>query len=61
MKKRTYIIAFLTLFSFGIGTMFEFFHWPYRGVIMFAGFLLLNFGLLPSFFMDKYKGALTNN
>jgi len=61
MKKRTYIIAFLTFFSFGIGTMFEFFHWPYRGFIMFAGFLLLNFGLLPSFFMDKYKGTLASD
>jgi hypothetical protein len=60
MNKRTYIIAFLTFFSFGIGTMFEFFHWPYRGFIMFAGFLLLNFGLLPSFFMDMYKRALIN-
>jgi hypothetical protein len=56
MNKRTCIVAFLTLFSFGMGTMFEFFHWPFRGVIMFIGFILLNFALLPSFFMDKYKG-----
>ena len=55
MKKRTYILAFLTLFTFGIGTMFEFFHWPYREFIMLGGFLLLNFGLLPFFFLDKYQ------
>lgn len=57
MTKRTCVLAFLTIFSFGLGTMFEFFHWPYRGFIMLAGFLFMNFGLFPSFFIDKYKKA----
>lgn len=58
MKKRTYILTFLTLFAFGIGSMFEFFKWPYAGMPILAGFLLLNFGLLPSFLIDKYKESL---
>lgn len=55
MTKRTCVLAFLTIVTFGIGVMFEFFSWPYRGVIMLVGFLLLNFGLLPSYFVEKLK------
>ena len=57
MTKRTCVLGFLTVFAFGLGTMFEFFHWPYRGFIMLAGFLLMNFGLLPSFVMERYRRA----
>ncbi len=55
MKKSFYIIAFITCFLFGVGLMLEFLTWPGRGIIMFSGFLLFNFGLLPTFFYQKYK------
>lgn len=55
MTKSFYILGFTTFFTFGIGAMFEFLTWPYRGVIVFIGFLLLNFGLIPMFFYLKYK------
>ncbi|ESU29452.1 hypothetical protein FLJC2902T_08550 [Flavobacterium limnosediminis JC2902] len=57
MKKSIYVLGFLTCFVLGIGAMFEFLHWPWRGIIVFAGFLLLNFGLIPLYFYHKYKNA----
>ncbi|MCG2610435.1 hypothetical protein LZZ90_02800 [Flavobacterium sp. SM15] len=58
MKKSFYLVGFLTAFILGIGAMFEFLHWPFRGMIVFAGFLLLNFGVVPMFFYHKYKTAV---
>ncbi|MEW5676471.1 hypothetical protein ABGT15_09180 [Flavobacterium enshiense] len=58
MKKSFYLVGFLTTFVLGIGAMFEFLHWPFRGMIVFAGFLLLNFGVIPMFFYHKYQTAL---
>lgn len=55
MKKSFYVLGFLTFFALGIGAMFEFLSWPYRGIIVFIGFLLLNFGLIPMYFYQKYK------
>jgi len=55
MKASFYFLAFLTCFLFGIGAMFEFLVWPGRGIIVASGFLFLNFGLLPTFFYQKYK------
>ena len=55
MNKTFYICGFLTLFILGIGAMFEFLTWPYRGIIVFTGFLFLNFGLIPMYFYQKYK------
>ncbi|MGX7667927.1 hypothetical protein [Flavobacterium pedocola] len=57
MKKSFYLVGFLTAFILGIGAMFEFLHWPFRGMIVFAGFLMLNFGVIPMFFYHKYKTA----
>ena len=50
-------MGFVTTFILGIGAMFEFLTWPYRGIIVFIGFLLLNFGLIPMYFHQKYKSA----
>ncbi|WP_400075529.1 hypothetical protein [Winogradskyella sp. R77965] len=55
MKKSFYILGFITFFILGIGAMFEFLTWPYRGIIVFIGFLFLNFGLIPVYFFQKYK------
>ena len=55
MKKSIYVLGFLTFFALGIGAMFEFLSWPYRGIIVFIGFLLLNFGLIPMYFYQKYQ------
>ncbi len=55
MKKSFYILGFITFFILGIGAMFEFLTWPYRGIIVFIGFMFLNFGLIPTYFYQKYK------
>jgi hypothetical protein len=55
MTKSFYIVSFLATFTLGIGAMFEFLVWPYRGMIVFAGFLLLNFGVIPIYFFQKIK------
>jgi hypothetical protein len=55
MKKSFYILGFITFFILGIGAMFEFLTWPYRGIIVFIGFLFLNFGFIPTYFYQKYK------
>jgi len=55
MKKSFYVLGFFTFFAPGIGAMFEFLSWPYRGIIVFIGFLLLNFGLIPMYFFQKYQ------
>ncbi len=55
MNKAFYICGFLTFFILGIGAMFEFLTWPYRGIIVFIGLLFLNFGLIPMYFYQKYK------
>lgn len=58
MKKSFYVLSFITSFTLGVGAMFEFLHWPFRGMIVFAGFLLLNFGLIPMFFYHKYENDI---
>lgn len=55
MKNAVYLIGFLTFFILGIGIMFEFFGWPFAGMIMMLGFVLLNFAFLPTFFYKLYK------
>lgn len=57
MSKSFYILGFLTTFILGMGAMFEFLVWPYRGIIVFIGFLFLNFGLVPVYFYQKYKSV----
>lgn len=59
MKKSFYILGFLSFFTLGIGAMFEFLSWPYSGIIVFIGFLLLNFGLIPVFFYQQYRKEMT--
>jgi len=55
MKKSFYVVGFFTFFVLGIGAMFEFLTWPYRGVIVFIGLFLLNFGMIPMYFYQKYQ------
>ena len=55
MKKSIYVWAFVTCFLISTGVMFELFHWPWAGKIMFAGFLMLNLVLMPTYFYQKYQ------
>ncbi len=55
MKKSVYVLGFLALFTLSTATMFKIMHWPYSGMILFIGFLLFNFGFLPTLFYKLYK------
>ena len=55
MKNSTNLLGFLASFMISTGILFKVFHWPYAGIILFAGFLILNFGFLPFFFFNKKK------
>lgn len=55
MTKSFYVISFLACFILSLGAMFEFLHWPFRGMIVFTGFLFLTFGAIPMYFYQKYK------
>lgn len=58
MTKSFYVVSFLTVFVLSVGAMFEFFHWPYAGILMLIGFALLNLAAIPMFFYQKYQKAI---
>ncbi len=61
MKKSVYVLGFLALFTLSTAALFEIMHWPFAGRILLIGYLLLNFGFLPSLFYKLYKkDALIN-
>ncbi|MEN8786684.1 MAG: hypothetical protein ABF264_05025 [Flavobacteriales bacterium] len=55
MKPTTQVLAFLASFFISSGIMFKIFHWPYAEIILFSGFMILNFGFLPIFFFGRKK------
>ncbi|WP_420574324.1 hypothetical protein [Kordia sp.] len=55
MKNAVYLLGFLAFFVLSTGIMFEFFHWPFAAMLMLVGFVLLNFGFLPTLFYRLYK------
>ena len=55
MKNSTNLFGFLASFMISTGVLFKIFHWPYAGVILFAGFLIFNLGFLPLYFFYKKK------
>lgn len=54
MKRTVNLLGFLASFMLSTGILFKIMHWPYAGIIIFSGFLLLNFGFLPTFFYQRY-------
>ncbi|MHB1276764.1 MAG: hypothetical protein ACYC1Q_00015 [Bacteroidia bacterium] len=59
MKKAIYLTGFIATFLATTGLLFTFFHWKGASIILMMGFLFLNFGFLPLFFMDRYKRAVS--
>ncbi|WP_169336033.1 GldL-related protein [Flavobacterium rivuli] len=58
MKRSVYVMGFIACFTLITGLMFKIMHWPLATVLLFAGFLLLNVGFLPTYFYQKYKAAV---
>ncbi len=57
MKKSVYVLGFIASFLLSMGILFKLMHWPAASILIFTGFVLLNFGFLPAFFYQKYKHA----
>ena len=57
MKKTVYLSGFLASFFVSTGIMFKIMHWPYAGMILLVGFVILNFVFLPTFFFYKYNST----
>ena len=58
MKKTFYILGFLAAFLTSTGVLFEMMHWPGAGVLLVLGIVLFNLGVLPMFFIDRYKNSI---
>ncbi|MEM6721833.1 MAG: hypothetical protein AAF611_21070 [Bacteroidota bacterium] len=54
MKNAVYLVGFLAFFTLSTGIMFEFFQWPFAAILMMLGFVLFNFGFLPTLFYKLY-------
>ncbi|MEL0644581.1 hypothetical protein V6251_09325 [Olleya sp. Ti.3.14] len=61
MKKSVYVLGFLALFTLSTASLFKIMHWPYAGILIFLGFLLFNFGFLPTLFYKLYKKDAIKN
>ncbi len=57
MRKTVYLSGFIASFLMSTGSIFKIMHWPYSGMILLAGFVILNFVFLPTFFYYKYKST----
>lgn len=55
MKKTFYIVGFLAAFLTSTGVLFEMQQWPGAGVLLVIGVALFNLGVLPMYFIDRYK------
>ncbi|WP_240409033.1 hypothetical protein [Flavobacterium psychrotrophum] len=56
-KKLQFIVGFLAAFLISTALIFKLMHWPYAGLLIFIGFIILNFGFLPLFFYNRYKSS----
>lgn len=57
MKRSVYLLGLITCFLISSGLLFKLMHWPSANIQLVSGFLFLNFGLLPAYFIAKYKSA----
>ena len=55
MKKSVYVLGFLALFTLSTASLFKIMHWPYAGILIFSGFIVLILITLPLYFYNKYK------
>lgn len=58
MKATMNLMGFLAVFAITTGMLFKIMHWPWAGIILVTGVLLLNVGFLPMYFFDRYKKAV---
>jgi len=57
MKRTVNFLGFAAAFTLSTGIMFKVMQWPMATILLFAGFILLNFGFLPSYFYQKNRAV----
>lgn len=57
MKRSIYLFGFLASFLLSSGFIFKMMHWPAANLLIFSGFLVLNFAFLPVYFFEKFRSA----
>ena len=55
MNKIFFILSFLAAFLTSTGVLCIIMHWPGAGAILVSGIAVFNFGVLPMYFIDRYK------
>lgn len=58
LSKLLFVIELLTSILIVTGSLFKIMRWPYAGLIIFLGFVLLIVIALPLYFYSKYKEKL---
>lgn len=54
-NKLLFVLEYLTASLIITGSLFKIMHWPFAGIIIFSGFMLLIIITLPLYFYTKYK------
>ncbi len=60
MRKMFHIFGFLAAFSTSTGVLFMTMQWPGAGILLVIGVGLFNLGVLPMYFMDRYRNSVRN-
>ena len=60
LKKTFYIVGFLAAFLISSGILFRMQHWPGAGVLLVLGVVIFNFGVLPMYFIDRYRNSVSS-
>ncbi|HEX9979612.1 MAG TPA: hypothetical protein VGB50_03490 [Flavobacterium sp.] len=58
MKKTMFVLGYIAAFLSTTGLLFKVQHWPGASIMLTLGIVLLNFGFLPMYFMQRYKQAV---
>lgn len=58
MKATMYILGYIAVILVTTGSLFKTMHWPMANIFLVTGIMLLNIGVLPMYFYNKYKQSI---
>ncbi len=58
MKATMYILGYVAVILVTTGSLFKTMHWPMANIFLVTGIMLLNIGVLPMYFYNKYKQSI---
>ncbi len=59
MKGIMYILGYVSAALISSGALFKLQHWPFAGILITLGIVVLNFGFLPMYFYNRYKSSIS--